>query len=817
MIIHELVVGIVTLLLVAVAIRVLSKQFNLPFTVLLVLAGIFLAQLAAFAPHPFDQFAHLKISEDVFLLIFLPTLIFESAFNLDARKLKQNLIPILFLAIPGVLLSTAIIGGLLYWLTPLSGVYALILGALLSATDPVAVISIFKQLGVPKRLTVLVEGESLFNDATAIVLTHILIAVSLTGNFGIGEFTSGVIDFLVVFIGGLMVGVIMALIFGWLIGRVESDHFIEVPLTMVLAYASFVMAEEIHLSGVMAVVAAGVMMGGWGRTKISPTISHYLSELWEYFAFMANALIFLLVGLLVDLHALWESLDLLGWVIVAMLLSRFVVIYMIVPFANRFGGSERVERDYQHIMYWGGLRGAVALALVLSLPESEFKPLLLALTTGAVLFTLVVQGLTIKSLVHKLGLDNPPLGDRLALPGVALDAVLKALDAIPTFEKFSFSNNDINKELVREYEAKALYWERKRENIVQTELSQKEEESLLFLESFMIKKKSYYEMFAQGDLSEQDYRDLVHYIDIQVDYLNTYGKIATNTMNGILLEQLERGFLHLLERHFSTTKLLQRYSRYYTARDYIKTWAEFFGSAAVLSQLPERAKREGISEKSLQQVIATYTKWYSDTKERLEQTASQFPEFVDMMQERRARRLSLFVEVRTIQRYLKNGEITEKMGGDLLKSINSELYKLRGYDTKGLSIDTNELLTKVSFFQKMQPQELIQIKEYLHLITVPPNEYIIQQGDQGNSMFFIARGEISVLREEESKSKLLGVLKAGDFFGEQSLLNHKLRNATCRSLSACALYELRSKEFNEIIEMFPEVKEAVDAVNKIRQ
>ncbi|MEA2027992.1 MAG: cation:proton antiporter [Campylobacterota bacterium] len=621
---------------------------------------------------------------------------------------------------------------------------------------------------------------------------------------------------MIVFIGGLLVGVMMAFIFGWLIGRVESDPFIEVPLTMVLAYASFVMAEEIHLSGVMAVVAAGVMMGGWGRTKISPAISHYLSELWEYFAFIANALIFLLVGLLVDLGALWESLDLLMWVVLAMLFSRFVVVYMIVPLANRFGSAERVEREYQHIMYWGGLRGAVALALVLSLPESEFKPLLLALTIGAVLFTLIVQGLSIRALVHKLGLDNPPLGDRIALPGAALDAVQKARDAIPSFEKFSLANSEINAELSREYKAKVAYWKKERAKLVRTELSPKDEKALLFVEGFMIEKRSYYEMFTQGDLSERDYHDLAHSIDVQVDHLHSYGTLPSNTLHGILLRRLERGFLHLLERHFSTSSLLQRYSRYYTARDYIKSWAQYFGSGEVLAKLPERAKREGISLKSLEEVIATYSKWHNSAGKRLEQTASQFPEFVDMMQERRARRLSLFVERQTIERHIKNGEITEKMGGDLLESIDNDLRQLRGYDTKGLSIDTNELLSKVAFFKNMKPEELTKIKEYLHLITVPPNEYIIGQGDKGTSMFFIARGEIKVLREEEGNSKLLGVLKAGDFFGEQSLLNHEVRNATCRAATACALYELNSKEFTKIIEIFPEVKKAVDEVNRVR-
>jgi len=813
---YELVVGVVVLLLVAVMVRALSKRFELPFTVLLVVWGIVLAQLALYLPYPLNQFARIEISQDVILFIFLPTLIFESAFNLDARKLRQNLVPILVLAIPGVLLSTAIVGGLLYWLTPLSGIYALILGALLSATDPVAVIAIFKQLGVPKRLSILVEGESLFNDATAIVLTHILIGVAVSGGFGVEEVTYGVAQFVGVFAGGLWVGVVMALLFGWVIGRIQNDALMEIPLTMVLAYASFIVAETMHLSGVMAVVAAGVMMGGWGRTKISPAVSHYLSELWEYFAFMANAFIFLIVGLLVNLDELLKSFDILVWVIAAMLISRFVVVYTLVPLSNRWSGIEKIGSNYQHVIYWGGLRGAVALALVLSLPPSEFQSLLLALSAGAVLFTLIVQGLSIKALVHRLGLDRPSLGERLAYFGSALDAVNEAKKAIPALEKYTHLQSSMVHKLNKEYDSKLFYWKSGRKRLVHTELSPKEEHSLLFLESFIIKKKSYYAMFTQGDLSEQDYRDLSHSIDMQMDYIHAYEQLPQATLHNLFLRRMERKVLHFLNRYFHNSKILQRYSRYYTARDYTKSFAQYYGSMRVLEALPQRAKLEGIGDKSLEAVMATYTQWHKSAFERLEQTYGEFPEFVERMQERRIRRLVLLVERRVVEKHLENGEVSQKLGNDLLESIDHELRQLRGYDTHGLNIHVNELLSKVDFFKEMQPNQLETIKTYLSLRIIPPRETIVVQGEEGHSMFFIARGEIEVIRHQGGKDRAVGVLKGGDFFGEHSLLSHQVRNATCRTLTPCALYELHSKEFYIILQTFPKVQQALDSINEQR-
>lgn len=307
------------LLLLAAAVLAFCKRTKLPFTVMLVLVGVGLAHLAGWGPAFLRAFADFRISPEVILFVFLPTLIFESAFNLEARRLQHNLLPVLTLAIPGLLLSTAIIGAIVAVLTGIPLVAALLLGAILSATDPVAVIALFKQLGAPKRLTVLVEGESLFNDATALVVAGILVEAAMGGASAAAAF-HGVLEFLVVFFGGALVGLVLAGAFGFVLGKVGRDPFIEVSLTTILAYASFLIAEHVlHVSGVMATVVAGLLMGGWGRTKISPYVAGYLPHFWEFLAYVANALIFLLVGLSVVLTELWNAIGVLACAVLAML------------------------------------------------------------------------------------------------------------------------------------------------------------------------------------------------------------------------------------------------------------------------------------------------------------------------------------------------------------------------------------------------------------------------------------------------------------------------------------------------------------------
>lgn len=382
---------IIELLLIASLVAIVVRRLQIPYTVALVVVGLLLT-----AQSPLQ----LELTPELILALFVPPLIFEAAFHLNLTELRTNLFSILIYAIPGVILTMIIVGGLLSYTTTISLSSAMIFGALIAATDPVAVVSLFRILGVPKQLAVLVEGESLLNDGTALVLFNLMVMMGLTGEF---DLLHNIVEFMRVSVGGLAVGLALGWLTARLIARVD-DYLIETTLTTVLAYGSYLVAEQLHFSGVLAVVAAGLVNGNLGQQGMSPTTRVVLFNFWEYFAFLANSLIFLLIGLDVDISALIEKKQPIFWAIVAVLLARAVVVYGLGWISGRI--STPISTRWKHIQAWGGLRGALSLALALSLPTAigSDRETLRTLAFGVVLFTLLVQAPTMRPLIRKLGI-----------------------------------------------------------------------------------------------------------------------------------------------------------------------------------------------------------------------------------------------------------------------------------------------------------------------------------------------------------------------------------------------------------------------------
>jgi CPA1 family monovalent cation:H+ antiporter len=386
LLIEEIVIG---LLFLAVVVGMLAIRLRLPYTIGLVIIGLL---LTLFTP------VDIEISPTVILALLIPPLIFEAAFHLKWDNLRENLAPILVLAVPGVILTTLIVGGIVSWGTGLAISVTMVFGALIAATDPVSVVALFRTMGVPKRLQVLLEGESLFNDGTAIVIFDLVVVIAVSG---VASFNllSSVVDFFRVAGGGIIVGILLGALISQMISRID-DYLIETTLTSVLAFGSFLVAEILGVSGVLAVVAAGLVAGNIGPNGMSPTTRIVLVNFWEYAAFVANSFVFLLIGLQIELPELFENWQLILWAILAVLVARGVGVY----------GLSFIEREipfkWRHVLFWGGLRGAISLALALSLPAvlPEISAEIQVMTFGVVLFTLLGQGMTMKPLVHRLRL-----------------------------------------------------------------------------------------------------------------------------------------------------------------------------------------------------------------------------------------------------------------------------------------------------------------------------------------------------------------------------------------------------------------------------
>jgi CPA1 family monovalent cation:H+ antiporter len=394
----EGVITLVFLLITTMVVAVASKYIRIPYTVALTITGLLIA-LA-------NVGLSITLTPDLILFIFLPTLLFESSYNLRFSDVRDNLRPITLLAIPGVILTAVCVAAGLHYATGLGWDTAFLFGAIMSATDPVSVLAIFRKIGAPRRLSVILEGESLFNDGTSIVLFRIVLGIIAAS--ALTNPLTTVVQFVVVVLGAVLLGAAIGYLVSAVISRI-NDYLVETTATLVLAYGTYLLAEQIGVSGVIAVVVAALVVGNYGRSGMSPTTREAVSSTWEFFGFLANSLIFLLIGLELNIGQLWQYIVPTLVAIVIVLAVRVIVVLLssaILRYIHR-----PIPYSWRAVLVWGGLRGSIALALALSIPMTLVgnqpfpdRDLLLTATFGVILFSLLVQGLTMNPLLSRLGL-----------------------------------------------------------------------------------------------------------------------------------------------------------------------------------------------------------------------------------------------------------------------------------------------------------------------------------------------------------------------------------------------------------------------------
>ncbi len=385
----------VGLLAAAALVALLARRVAVPYTVALVVFGL---AAAIFAPG-----IDFTITPELVLVVLLPGLVFEAAYNLDLTELRRAFGGVTLLAVPGVLITAFGVALTLDLVTDIPLELGFVIGAMVAATDPAAVIATFKEVASPKRLATIVEGESLFNDGTALVVFAIALRVVQS------EVTvpDAVIAFVLTVAISTVIGVAVGLAASRIIATVD-DHLIELTISLVAAYGGYLVADLLHESGIIATVVTGLVLGNYGRRiGMSQRTQQALDAVWEFLAFLLTALVFLLVGLVITLPALVDALWPILWGVVAILFWRAAVVYLLL------GGTSRLFSDryhpaiplpWLHVMFWAGLRGAVAVAMALSLPPDFPQRLLLQeVTFGIVLFTLIVQGTTTGLVVRRSG------------------------------------------------------------------------------------------------------------------------------------------------------------------------------------------------------------------------------------------------------------------------------------------------------------------------------------------------------------------------------------------------------------------------------
>ncbi len=391
----------VILFSVATAVALVARRFEIPYTVALVVAGLVLGPVVGLRPPLLDK--------QLLYAIFLPGLLFEAAFHLELKRFWESRITIPLLAVPGVLAAAALTAALLLAMLKGSGAIfgiasALVFGALSSATDPIAVVALFKSLGAPKRLAVLVESESLLNDATAAVLLTVLLSAFAGDNISV---TEAILAFLRILGIGIAVGAALAFCLSFVINHID-DPMLEITLTTIAAYGSFAIAESLGASGVIATVTAGIICGNYGaRIGMTPATKAAVEAFWEYLTFALNSLVFLLIGFQIHASRLWSSWQVIVPAFAAMTLARAMVVAFTTVVVRRT--KERYSWAWATVLFWGGMRGSLSMVLVLALPAAfPERDTLITMTYGVVIVSILLQGLSMPKLLSVLGLVSEP-------------------------------------------------------------------------------------------------------------------------------------------------------------------------------------------------------------------------------------------------------------------------------------------------------------------------------------------------------------------------------------------------------------------------
>jgi len=517
-------IAFIFLLMLASAVAMFARRWEVPYTVALVVTGLVISVLREHFYPQFDIGLHL--TPELLFVVFLPVLIYEAAFDFNLRDFFDNYKAIVTLAAPGLVLGIFVAGGLTYGVSEILGLGlgftgSLLVAAMLSATDPVAVISLLREVGAPRRLSVLMEGESLLNDGVAVVVFGvILVALGLDHTHAhlsatfILQFLSWEI------IGAILIGAGVGGAISWVTMRVD-DHLIEITLTTLAAFGSFLLADKVHASGVIACLTAGMLTGNFGaRYGMSATTRVSVASFWEYLAFLANSFVFLLIGLEVIPSRLlgnWLPILLVWIVLVA---TRSLLVSGSLPLLSRLEGC--MPRWSAAAITWGGLRGGIAMVLALSIPrEWGFRDLAIDIVFGVCLLTILVQGTSMYRLLNWLGLARDLSGQRRLQE---IRGRLRGLQAALRFLDRQRESGTVDKELYEEVHGELLdelrqLEEQRTETKDVEKLMRREELSEMQRQLLQVRKAALRQARSDGHVGEKTVRRLIGELDEKLHHM----------------------------------------------------------------------------------------------------------------------------------------------------------------------------------------------------------------------------------------------------------------------------------------------------------
>ncbi|GAB5470229.1 MAG: cation:proton antiporter [Rhodospirillales bacterium] len=749
----------------------------------------------------------LDLSAEAFLFIFLPPLLFTAGLSVDVRLLKEDLAAVLLLAVVAVFICVLVVGLALWPLVGagLSLVACLLLGAVVGPTDPAAVVGVFRDIGAPRRLTTLVAGESLFNDAAAIVLFSLFVSVlSLGGSLSV---FSTLETLVVAFLGGSVFGVLAGKLAGLAFRWVAHSAVAATSVSVALAYLVYILGERyIGVSGVVAVVAAALVFTVDGPTHLIPTVWQSVKTAWQQLEFWANSLVFVLASMLAVMAlpaAAPGELLLVLVVVAAALLARTLVLYLLLPLIVGLGLTRPIGERFKVVIIWGGLRGAVTMVLALavagdsSLPQ-EVRDLVALLAIGYTFFTVLVQASTLKPVLRLLGLDRLPareqqLRDRVMALSVE-EVSRQVLEAA--------RNYDLAPELVEATVA------RERPKVEESSMSREDSLAVGLLTLVTRERDLYLRHLHEQVLGRRLVAGLITSTDRLRDAVRDEGLAgwhkATGWVLGFALPQrlalwvLRRfGWRRPLALTLADRFELLMITRFVVSE--LKTYAE------------ERLAPVMVPE-ARDDLIAALVQRQSDLDSALAAAHTRYPSYSDALAARYLARIALRLEAAAFERQLQEQLISREVHADLLRGQEARRARLSRRPSLDLGLELASMIDRVPLFHRLPEASQQRLAEALRPGLALPGEAIVTKGAAGRSLYFVVAGEVVV--ELPTGGIRLG---PGAFFGELALLSRSARTATVRAEGYCHLLLLDAGDFREALRRDPALREHIESVAASRR
>jgi len=741
------------------------------------------------------------INPHLILWLFLPILIFESAFALEVHLFRRIFSQIALLAVPGLMVATAITAVLVKYIFPWdwSWPVCFMFGALISATDPVAVVALLKELSSRKRLETLIEGESLFNDGTAIVFFMLFIGMVVAPDEANLSPLMITWDFLRVVLMGTFIGVAFgAVAIAW-IGRVFNDPMIEITLTIAGSFLAFMVAESVHASGVVAVVVIALMFASIGRTKVSPEVSGFLHHFWEMMAHIANTIIFLLVGTLIAGRVQLDNLDM--WVALAILyvslqFIRAFSVMVFMPLLKRIGIGINFQKST--VLVWGGLRGAVSLALALTVAQNELIPKeigdqVLFLCAGVVVLTMLVNGGSMGWVLKKLGLNHLPEAKQATVDKAGGEVSKTLSGLLPGMMEDDFLKG-ADWELVKQSSGiQAVSELAEPEQISEEDIAVAYQRRLLETE-----RKHYWTQFEHGTIGAGATKKLVDSVEHALDGTPTIAPrddLAQLWDTPPLLNALKniKGMKNLaLKMSFSRLSL-----SYDVARGFIQAQDELESHVDDLA--PNAVEAQKVHDLVAQNKTATL--------KYIESLRETFPEVIRGLETYSATRLLLYSERAVISQQLKQAVLDKPEAERMIMDVEMRMEALNRVPSLEGSVSGDQLVQQLSWMQALPEATQEKLSGIMQHSIYNTDEDIAKTGKAFCALGIITRGTVEIVREQDGKI-IKSILGAGETLGAISLLSGFSAD-NVKAISLVDIQWLPGEKIKPILASDPELSQAI--------